>query len=129
LAGNHNKRFKAFISHCGVFNQDMMYSTTEETFFVDWDLGGAYWNLPNKGYDFSPHRFVGNWDTPLLVVHGGKDFRIPYTQGMGAFNSARLRNIPARFLFFPEENHWVLSAQNGILWQREFFRWMDHWLK
>ena len=129
LAGNHNKRFKAFISHCGVFNQDMMYSTTEEMFFVDWDLGGAYWNLPNKGYDFSPHRFVGNWDTPLLVIHGGKDFRIPYTQGMGAFNSARMRDIPARFLFFPEENHWVLSAQNGILWQREFFRWMDHWLK
>ncbi len=129
LAGNHNKRFKAFISHCGVFNQDMMYSTTEEMFFVNWDLGGPYWELPAKGYDFSPHRFVGNWDTPLLVIHGGKDFRIPYTQGMGAFNSARMKDIPARFLFFPEENHWVLSAQNGILWQREFFRWMDTWLK
>ena len=129
LAGNHNKRFKAFISHCGVFNQDMMYSTTEEMFFVDWDLGGPYWELATRGYDFSPHRFVGNWDKPLLVIHGGKDFRIPYTQGMGAFNSARMRDIPARFLFFPEENHWVLSAQNGILWQREFFRWMDQWLK
>lgn len=129
LAGNHNKRFKAFISHCGVFNQDMMYSTTEEMFFVNWDLGGPYWELPAKGYDFSPHRFVGNWDTPILVVHGGRDFRIPYTQGMAAFNSAKLKGIPARFLFFPDENHWVLSPQNGILWQREFFRWLDHWLK
>ncbi len=129
LAGNHEKRFKAFISHSGVFNQDMMYSTTEEMFFVNWDLGGPYWDLPGKGYDFSPHRFVGKWDTPLLVIHGGKDFRIPYTQGMGAFNAARMKNIPARFLFFPEENHWILSPQNGILWQREFFRWLDQWLK
>lgn len=129
LAGNHNKRFKAFISHCGVFNQDMMYTTTEEMFFVNWDLGGPYWELPEKSYHFSPHRFVGNWDTPLLVIHGGKDFRIPYTQGMGAFNSAKLKGIPARFLFFPEENHWVLTPQNGILWQREFFRWLDQWLK
>lgn len=129
LAGNHEKRFKAFISHSGVFNQDMMYSTTEEMFFVNWDLGGPYWDLAGKGYDFSPHRFVGKWDTPLLVIHGGKDFRIPYTQGMGAFNSARMKNIPARFLFFPEENHWILSPQNGILWQREFFRWLDQWLK
>jgi dipeptidyl aminopeptidase/acylaminoacyl peptidase len=98
-------------------------------FFVNWDLGGPYWELPAKGYDFSPHRFVGNWDTPILVVHGGRDFRIPYTQGMAAFNSAKLKGIPARFLFFPDENHWVLSPQNGILWQREFFRWLDHWLK
>ena len=129
LAGNHNKRFKAFIAHCGVFNQDMMYSTTEEMFFVNWDLGGPYWELPAKGYEFSPHRFVGNWDTPILVIHGGRDFRIPYTQGMAAFNSAKLKGVPARFLFFPDENHWVLSPQNGILWQREFFRWLDHWLK
>lgn len=129
LAGNHKKRFKAFIAHCGVFNQDMMYSTTEEMFFVNWDLGGPYWELPAKGYEFSPHRFVGNWDTPILVIHGGRDFRIPYTQGMAAFNSAKLKGVPARFLFFPDENHWVLSPQNGILWQREFFRWLDHWLK
>ena len=129
LAGNHDKRFKAFISHCGIFNQDMMYSTTEESFFVNWDMPGAYWERPLKSYEFSPHRFVGNWDTPLLVIHGGKDFRIPYTQGMGAFNTARMKDIPARFLFFPEENHWVLSPQNGILWQREFFRWLDRWLK
>ena len=129
LAGNHNKRFKAFISHCGVFNQDMKYTTTEEMFYVNWDLGGPYWKLPLNGYDFSPHRFVKNWDTPILVIHGGKDFRIPFTQGMGAFNTALMLDIPARFLYFPEEGHWVLKPQNGILWQREFFRWLDEWLK
>jgi dipeptidyl aminopeptidase/acylaminoacyl peptidase len=129
LAGNHNKRFKAFIAHAGVFNQDMMYTTTEEMFFVNWDLSGPYWDLPQKGYNFSPHRFVGNWDTPLMVIHGAKDFRIPFTQGMGAFNTAVMKNIPARFLFFPEENHWILKPQNGILWQREFFRWLDTYLK
>lgn len=129
LAGNHNKRFKAFISHCGIFNTDMMYTTTEEMFFVDWDLDGPYWEQADKRYDFSPHLFVDQWDTPMLVIHGEKDFRIPYTQGMGAFNAARIQDIPARFLYFPEENHWVLSAQNGILWQREFAGWLDKWLK
>ncbi|MBN2165339.1 MAG: S9 family peptidase [Marinilabiliaceae bacterium] len=133
LAGNHNKRFKAFVSHCGIFNFEQMYSTTEETFFVNWDLKGAYWDLENKeaqkSYTFSPHKFIQNWDTPILVIHGEKDFRIPYTQGMAAFNSAILRDIPARFLYFPEENHWVLSPQNGILWHREFFRWLNKWLK
>jgi len=129
LAGNHNKRFKAFISHCGVFNHDMKYCTTEEMFFANWDMNGPYWKLPKKTYDFSPHHFVGNWDTPILVIHGAKDFRIPYTQGMGAFNTARILDIPARFLLFPEEGHWVLKPQNGILWQREFFRWLDYWLK
>jgi len=129
LAGNHNKRFKAFISHCGIFNTDMMYTTTEEMFFVDWDLDGPYWEQADKRYAFSPHLFVDQWDTPMLVIHGEKDFRIPYTQGMGAFNAARIRDIPARFLYFPEESHWVLSAQNGILWQREFAGWLDKWLK
>lgn len=133
LAGNHNKRFKAFISHCGIFNFEQMYLTTEEMFFVDWDYKGAFWDKNNKiaqrTYDNSPHKFVGNWDTPILVIHGEKDFRIPYTQGMGAFNAAVLRNVPARFVSFPEENHWVLSAQNGILWQREFAGWLDRWLK
>lgn len=129
LAGNHDNRFNAFISHCGVFNQDMMYTTTEEMFFVNWDLGGPYWEKPDKRYNFSPHLFVDKWNTPMLVIHGGKDFRIPYTQGMAAFNAAQLRGIPSKFLFFPEENHWVLSPQNGILWQREFFGWLDKWLK
>ncbi len=133
LAGHHNKRFKAFIAHCGLFNLEQMYSTTEEMWFVNWDMKGPYWDKDNaiaqRTYANSPHKFVGNWDTPILVIHGEKDFRIPYTQGMGAFNSAILRGIPARFLYFPEECHWVLSPQNGILWQREFFRWLDTYLK
>lgn len=129
LAGNHNKRFKAFIAHCGIFNSDMMYTTTEESFFVDWDMKGPYWKHNNKQYSASPHLFADKWDTPILVIHGEKDFRIPYTQGMAAFNAARIQDIPARFLFFPEENHWVLSPQNGILWQREFAGWLNKWLK
>jgi dipeptidyl aminopeptidase/acylaminoacyl peptidase len=133
LAGNHQKRFKAFIAHCGIFNFEQMYLTTEEMFFVNWDLKGAYWEKENlaaqKSYGFSPHHFVRNWDTPILVVHGEQDFRIPYTQGMAAFNGAVMNNVPARYLHFPDENHWVLSPQNGILWQREFFSWLDRWLK
>jgi len=133
LAGNHHKRFKAFIAHCGIFNFEQMYVTTEEMFFVNWDYKGAFWDTDNaaaqKSYNFSPHKFVKNWDTPILVIHGEKDFRIPYTQGMGAFNAAVMRNVPARFLYFPDENHWVLSPQNGILWQREFKGWLDRWLK
>lgn len=133
LAGHHKKRFKAFISHCGIFNFEQMYVTTEEMFFVNWDYKGAYWDTENaaaqRSYGFSPHLFVKNWDTPILVIHGEKDFRIPYTQGMGAFNAAVMRGVPARFLFFPEECHWVLSPQNGILWQREFKGWLDRWLK
>jgi len=130
MAGNHQKRFKAFVAHCGIFNFESMYGSTEEVFFTDWDLGGPYWN-PQKinSYKASPHLFVKNWDTPLLVVHGERDFRIPYTQGMNAFSAAQLNNIPSRFLYFPDENHWVLKPQNGILWQREFFGWLDKWLK
>ncbi len=133
LAGNHNKRFKAFIAHCGVFSSEMEFMTTEEMFFDIWEKGGAPWEKNNKvamkSYAGSPDKFVQNWDTPILVVHGGKDFRIPYTQGMAAFNSARLLDVKARFLYFPKENHWVLSPQNGILWQRTFFDWLDQHLK
>jgi dipeptidyl aminopeptidase/acylaminoacyl peptidase len=134
LAGIHEGRFKSFISHCGIFNLESMYTSTEEMWFVNWDLGGAYWDSENEvagnSYEnFSPHKFVQNWDTPMLVIHGAKDFRIPYTQGMSAFNAAKLKGIPAQFLFFPEENHWVSTAQNGILWQRVFFDWLDKWLK
>lgn len=130
LAGNHKKRFKCFIAHCGMFNFESWYGTTEEMFFANHDIGGAYWekNKP-KSYDFSPNNFVGNWDTPILVIHGGKDFRIPYTEGMQAFNAAQLKGIPSRFLFFPEESHFVLKPQNAVLWQREFFRWLDSYLK
>ena len=130
LAGNHNKRFKAFIAHCGMFNFESWYATTEELFFANHDIGGAYWQKPTpKSYDFSPHKFVGNWDTPMLVIHGGNDFRIPYTEGMQAFNAAQIQGIPSRFLFFPDESHFVAKPQNSILWQREFFRWLDQWLK
>jgi len=133
LAGNHNKRFKAFIAHDGMFNFQSQYLETEEMWFVNWDLGGPYWDKDNpvvkRSYEASPHNFADKWDTPILVIHGGKDFRISYTQGMQAFNAAVLRGVPAEFLFLPEENHWVLQCQNGILWQRTFFKWLDKWLK
>ncbi len=133
LAGNHEKRFKAFIAHCGIFNFDQLYATTEELFFVNWDLKGAFWEKNNvaamKSYSNSPHLFVNNWDTPIMVIHGEKDFRIPYTQGMAAFNTAVMKDVPAQFLYFPEECHWVLKPQNSILWHREFYKWLDKWLK
>jgi dipeptidyl aminopeptidase/acylaminoacyl peptidase len=133
LAGNHEKRFKAFIAHDGIFNFEHMYTTTEEMWFVDWDYGGAYWDKTNataqRSYSFSPHNFVQNWDTPILIVQGEKDYRVPPEQGMAAFNAAVLRGVPAQMLYFPEENHWVLQPQNGILWQRVFFDWLDKWLK
>lgn len=133
LAGHHNNRFKAFIAHCGIFDLEMQYYTTEEMWFAHWDLGGAPWEKNNKiaqrTYANSPHKFVGNWDTPILVIHGQKDFRIDASQGMAAFNAARMRGIPAQYLYFPEECHWVLGCQDGILWQRTFKAWLDKWLK
>ena len=134
LAGHHNKRFKAFISHDGAFNLESMYTDTEEVFFSNWEYDDAYWNKNRtaraaKTYENSPHKFVDKWDTPILCIHGEKDYRIVYNQGMGAFNAARLRGIPAELLIFPDENHWVLKPQNGILWQRTFFDWLDRWLK
>ncbi len=133
LAGNHQQRFKAFIAHCGVFNSEMEYMTTDELFFDNWEKGGAPWEKSNavaqKSFQGSPHNFVKNWDTPILVIHGEHDYRIPYTQGMAAFNSAQMLGVPSKFLFFPSETHWVLSPQNGILWQREFKSWLDQWLK
>ncbi|MCF8335590.1 MAG: S9 family peptidase [Bacteroidales bacterium] len=130
LAGHHEGRFDAFISHDGMFNMESFYLQTEEMWFPNWDLGGPYWEEENQEvYEQSPHRFVDEWDTPIMVIHGEKDYRIPYTQGMSAFNAAQLQDIPSKFLFFPNENHWVLKPQNGILWQREFFKWLDKWLK
>jgi dipeptidyl aminopeptidase/acylaminoacyl peptidase len=133
LAGNHNKRFKAFIAHDGMFNLESQYLETDEMWFVNWDLGGPFWDKSNKiaqrSFDNSPHRFIRNWDTPILVIHGELDYRIAATQGMQAFNAARLRGIPAELLYFPDENHWVLKPQNGILWQRTYFNWLDRWLK
>ncbi len=133
LAGNHDKRFKAFIAHDGMFNFESQYLETEEVWFTQWDLGGAFWEKDNevamKSYANSPHKFIDKWDTPILIIHGELDYRIAYTQGMSAFNAAVLRGVPAEFLFFPDENHWVLSPQNGILWQRTFYDWLDKWLK
>ena len=134
LAGHHDKRFKAFIAHDGAFNLESMYTDTEEVFFSNWEYDDAYWNKDQtanatRTYEYSPHKFVDQWDTPILCIHGEKDYRIVYNQGMGAFNAARLRGIPAELLIFPDENHWVLKPQNGILWQRTFFDWLDRWLK
>ncbi len=130
LAGNHDKRFKAFISHCGIYNFESMYGSTEEYFFVNHDYEGPYWEKPKpNSYNFSPHLYVDKWDTPIMLVTGMFDFRIPYTQSLEAFNAAQLRGIPSRLMIFPEETHFVLKPQNAVLWQREFFRWLDTYLK
>lgn len=134
LAGHHDKRFKCFISHDGAFNLESMYTDTEEAWFSNWEYDDAYWNQDRtdnarRTYENSPHLTVDKWDTPILCIHGEMDYRINANQGMGAFNAARLRGIPAELLIFPDENHWVLQPQNGILWQRTFFEWLDRWLK
>ncbi|OYU95992.1 MAG: peptidase S9 [Bacteroidetes bacterium B1(2017)] len=131
LAGNHNKRFKTFIAHCGMFNMESWYGTTEEMFFANHDNGGPYWDQkqsPNN-FDASPHKFVKNWDTPILIIHNEKDYRVPLNQGMEAFTAAQLKGIPSKFLYFPDENHWVTKPQNSVLWQRVFFEWLDQTLK
>ena len=134
LAGIHNKRFKCFISHDGAFNLESMYTDTEEAWFSNWEYDDAYWNkdkseAAKRTYVNSPHLNVDKWDTPILCIHGEKDYRINANQGMGAFNAARLRGIPAELLLYPDENHWVLKPQNSVLWQRTFFNWLDRWLK
>ena len=133
LAGHHDKRFKAFIAHDGIFNMEMQYLETEEMWFANWDMGGAYWEKQNataqRTFANSPHKFVDKWDTPILCIHGEKDYRILANQGMAAFNAAVLRGVPAELLIYPDENHWVLKPQNGVLWQRTFFEWLDKWVK
>ena len=134
LAGHHDKRFKCFIAHDGAFNLEAMYTETEENWFSNWEYDDAYWNKnrtanADKTYKNSPHLFVDKWDTPILCIHGEKDYRINATQGMSAFNAARMKGIEAELLIFPDENHWVLKPQNGILWQRTFFNWLNKWLK
>ncbi len=133
LAGHHNKRFKAFIAHDGIFNMEMQYLETEEKWFANWDMGGAYWEKDNataqRTFANSPHKFVDKWDTPILCIHGEKDYRILANQAMAAFDAAKMRGVPAELLIYPDENHWVLKPQNGVLWQRVFFEWLDRWLK
>lgn len=134
LAGIHNKRFKSFISHNGVFDLRSMYGTTEEMWFVNWDMGGAYWDKNNKAAQaayqkFNPSDYVNNWDTPILIYQGGKDYRVPIGQGQQAFQAAQLRGIKSKLVYLPDENHWVLKAQNALVWQREFFKWLEETLK
>lgn len=131
LAGNHNKRFKAFISHCGLFNMESWYGTTEELFFANHDLGGAYWDNPkNPSYNsFSPHNHISKWDTPILIFQGELDFRVPVSEGLQAFQAAQLKGIPSKLVLFPDEGHHISKPQNGLLWQREFFAWLDKYLK
>ena len=134
LAGIHNNRFKTFIAHDGIFDMRSMYGTTEELWFVNWDWGGPYWDKKNaaaqKSYTkFNPINYVDKWNTPIMIVQGGKDYRVPIEQGLQAFQAAQLRNIKSKLLYLPDENHWVLSAQNALVWQREFFKWLDETLK
>lgn len=133
MAGNHDKRFKCFIAHDGIFNLEQQYLETEEMWFANWDLGGAPWHKEDatiqRTYSNSPHKFVDRWDTPILCIQGEKDYRIVTSQAMSAYNAALYRGIPTEFLVFPDENHWVLKPQNGILWQRTFIGWLDKWLK
>ena len=133
LMGNHDGRFKTFISHDGIFNWRSMYGTTEEMFFVNWDIGGAYWDKNNKaaqrGYnEYNAINYVDKWDTPILIIQGGVDYRVPIGQGLEAFNAAKLQGLKSRLLFFPEENHWVLQTQNSLIWQKEFYRWLKETL-
>jgi len=128
LAGIHQKRFKAFVAHCGMFNIESWYGSTEELWFPNKDIGGPYWEN-HPGYKFSPHLLVKKWDTPILIITGQNDFRIPYTQSLEAFTAAQLLGIPSRLLFFENEDHFVTRPQNAVIWQREFFAWLDEWLK
>jgi dipeptidyl aminopeptidase/acylaminoacyl peptidase len=128
LAGIHGGRFKAFVAHCGVFNFISEYGSTEELWFPDFDYKGPYWDM-SKSYQYSPHLRVDSWDTPILIITGANDFRIPYTQSMEAFTAAQLQNVPSRLLFFEDESHWVLKPQNSVIWQREFFEWLSTYLK
>ena len=133
LAGIHNKRFKSFIAHDGIFDMRSMYGTTEEMWFVNWDWGGPYWDKKNlaaqKSYNkFNPINMVDKWNTPIMVVQGGKDYRVPVEQGLQAFQAAQMRGIKSKLLYLPDENHWVLSAQNAMVWQHEFYKWLEETL-
>ncbi|MDO4320171.1 MAG: S9 family peptidase [Bacteroidales bacterium] len=133
LAGNHDGRFAALLAHAGIFNTEAQYLETEEMWFANWDMGGAFWDKDNaaaqRTFAASPHRFVDRWTTPIMISHGELDYRILASQGMAAFNAARMRGIPAEMVIYPDENHWILKPQNAVMWQRLFFRWFDKWLK
>jgi dipeptidyl aminopeptidase/acylaminoacyl peptidase len=133
LAGIHEGRFKTFISHCGLFDLKSWYGTTEELWFANWDIGGAFWDKNNReaqnSYkNFSPSNFVSNWTSPIMIIQGGKDYRVPIEQGLQAYQAAQLQGIKSRFIYLPEENHWVIKPQNGLIWQNEFYRWLKETL-
>ena len=133
LAGVHNNRFKSFIAHDGIYDIRSMSGTTEELWFTNWDFGGNYWEKTNKtaqkAYnEFNPITYVDKWNTPILIVQGGKDYRVPIEQGLQAFHAAQTRGIKSKLLYFPDENHWVLKPQNALVWQREFFKWLGETL-
>ena len=128
IAG-HTDRFKALVSHDGVFDLRSMYASTEEIWFADWEFGGAPWERPEFYLRASPSRFVTHFKTPTLVIHGEKDFRVPIEQGLGMFTALQLRGVPSRLVVFPDENHWVLKPRNSVLWYDEVLGWLDRWTK
>ncbi|MBO5563582.1 MAG: prolyl oligopeptidase family serine peptidase, partial [Bacteroidales bacterium] len=145
LAGIHGDTYDCFISHAGIFNEEHMYMTTEEMWFPNWDngglgegpviggirQGGSPWSdLPKakRHYSNSPHMLVRNWHTPILCIHGGNDFRVPYDEGMAAFNAAQMMGVPSKLIVFPDENHWILQPQNALYWHRSYFDWLNRWL-
>jgi dipeptidyl aminopeptidase/acylaminoacyl peptidase len=130
LAGMHDKRFKTFIAHCGTYNLESWYASTEELWFANWDLKGPYWQkkLPKSYTKFSPHKMINKWTAPILIIQGGRDYRIPDTQSFEAFTAARMHDIKSRLLYIPDEGHHILKIQNGLLWQHEFFRWLKETL-
>ncbi|MBS1745262.1 MAG: S9 family peptidase [Bacteroidetes bacterium] len=133
LAGIHHHRFKTFIAHDGVFDFRSMYGTTDELWFENWEKGGSYWDKNNavaqRSFSQSPSNFVQYWDTPIMIIQGGRDYRVPIEQGLGAFQAAQLRGIKSRLIYLPDENHWVLKAQDALVWQHEFFEWLSETLK
>jgi dipeptidyl aminopeptidase/acylaminoacyl peptidase len=129
IAGNWPDRFRCLVNHDGVFDQRMMYYATEELWFPEWEHGGTYWSNP-EGYEkHNPANYVDNWRTPMLVVHGALDYRVPLEQGLGAFSALQRKGIPSRFLYFPDENHWVLSPANSVQWHETVLDWLDRWTK
>jgi dipeptidyl aminopeptidase/acylaminoacyl peptidase len=134
LAGIHNNRFKSFISHDGVYDFRSMYGTTEEMWFENWDKGGPYWDKTNAAAQksftkFNPSDLVAKWNTPILIYQGGKDYRVPIEQGQQAFQAAQLRGIKSKFVYMPDQNHWVSTAQDALVWQYEFYKWLEETLK
>jgi dipeptidyl aminopeptidase/acylaminoacyl peptidase len=128
IAGSWPDRFRCLVTHDGTFDQRMMYFSTEETWFPEWEFGGPYWQNPQGYEEFNPVRLVDRWRTPTLVIHDNLDYRIPITQGLATFTALQRRGIPSEFLEFPDENHWVLKPANSVLWHQTVLAWLGRWL-